>query len=511
MNPLKKLAGQTAIYGLSTILGRFLNYLLTPLYTYTFTDTRDFGVNTQIFSYISLLNILLTYGMETSFFNFVSKSDQKQTVYSTALISLLFSTFSFVILAFVFRLPIADSMGYAQSPGFISWMIIIIATDALMAIPFARLRTENRAAKFTFVKLINIVSNIAFNVFFIVLCRNAYLEWQNGGTETFLAGLYKPEIGIGYSFLSNVLANLVSLLFLSKEFIGFPYTFNFKIWKEMIIYALPLIVVGLAGMVNETFDRIILGKLLSPEVGLAETGIYGACYKLSIIMTIFIQAFRFAAEPFFFNTAAKDDSKKMNAIVMKYFIIFCSFIFLGTMMNISWLKYFISEPYWGGLHVVPVLLLANLFLGIYYNLSVWYKLTGQTRIGAVITVVGAIITLVINFTFIPLYSYTASAWATFASYGTMMILSYYLGQKYYPIKYNMRSFVFFAGFAVLFYFISRIYVDKFSFSIELILNNILVLAYAWIFYKFEVPNFKILSSTGSSSVNNKTEIKNNSN
>lgn len=441
--------------------------------------------------------------METSFFNFVAKADDKKTVYSTALISLLVSTFSFVIIAFIFRLPIANVMGYAHSPGFISWMIIIIGTDALMAIPFARLRTENRAARFTIVKLINILSNIGFNVFFIVICRNAYIEWQTGGEETFFSELYKPEIGIGYGFLSNVLANLVSLLFLAPEFYGFPYHFNLKVWKEMIFYALPLIVVGLAGMVNETFDRIALKKLLGSEIGLAETGIYGACYKISIIMSIFIQAFRFAAEPFFFNTAAKDDSKKMNAIVMKYFIIFCSFIFLGTMMNLSWLKYFISEPYWAGLHVVPVLLIANLFLGIYYNLSVWYKLTGQTRFGAFITIIGAAVTLIINFVFIPKFSYTASAWATFASYGSMMVVSYYIGQKYYPIRYNIRSFFFFTGFALIFYFISKLYSGYYTFTFELILNNSLLLLYAWMFYKFEIPNFKILSSTGSSNTESK--------
>jgi O-antigen/teichoic acid export membrane protein len=366
-----------------------------------------------------------------------------------------------------------------------------------MAIPFARLRSEQRPLKFAFIKTANIVANLSITIFFIHFCKNAYeLDLQNQ-TSSFLGKLYNPEIGIGYAFLGNLLANLFSLLLLSKQFMGFAYTFDKALWFEMMRYALPLLIVGLAGMVNETFDRIILKKLLPSDIGMYALGVYGACYKISILMTIFVQAFKFAAEPFFFSHAQNADSKKLNAIVMKYFVVACSFLFLATMMNLSWIKYFVSANYWQGLAVVPILLLANLFLGIYYNLSVWYKLTGQTKFGAYLTLFGAAVTLIINFVFIPKYSYMASAWATLISYGSMMVVSYFLSQKYYPTKYNVRSFVFFFGFALVFYFISLLWKGSFSnVFTELILNNILLLIYCWLFIKFELPNLKRTNVTG---------------
>jgi O-antigen/teichoic acid export membrane protein len=496
-NPLKKLAGQTAIYGLSTIVPRFLNYLLVPFLTYKFTNPSEFGINTQIYAYISFLNVILTYGMETAFFNFVSKNENKNVVYSTALISLLSSTALFVLFGYFSAGMIAAKLGYTNNVNFIQWMVLIISTDALMAIPFARLRSEQRPLKFAFIKTANILVNLGITIFFIHFCKKAYeLDLQNQ-TTSFLGKLYNPEIGIGYAFLGNLLANLFSLLLLSKQFMGFTYTFDKTLWFEMMRYALPLLIVGLAGMVNETFDRIILGKLLPADISMHELGVYGACYKISILMTIFIQAFKFAAEPFFFSHAQNADSKKLNAVIMKYFVVACSFLFLATMMNLSWIKYFVSENYWQGLAVVPILLLANLFLGIYYNLSVWYKLTGQTKFGAYLTLFGAAVTLIINFMFIPKYSYMASAWATLISYGGMMVISYFLSQKYYPTKYNVRSFIFFFGFALAFYFISLLWKGSFSnVFIELILNNILLLIYCWLFIKFELPNLKRTNVTG---------------
>jgi O-antigen/teichoic acid export membrane protein len=486
VNPLKKLASQTAIYGLSTIFPRFLNYLLTPLLTYIFEKPVDFGVNTEIYAYISFMNILFTYGMETAFFNFASKHDDKNRVYSTALISILASTGSLSLIFLVFSGSIAETTGYANHLNFIIWSVFIIASDAIMAIPFARLRLNGNAKKFALVKMVNVFLNVFLNVFYFIVCKNAF----EAGETSVYASLYNPEIGIGYSFLANLFANLLSLLLLAKEFSGFQYVFDKELWKKMIRYALPLLVVGLAGMINETFDRILLKYLLPSDIGLNEIGIYGACYKISILMTIFIQAFRYAAEPFFFSNVSNADSKKMNALVMKYFIIACSLLFLGTMMNLQWIQLFVSLPYRQGIHVVPILLLANLFLGIYYNLSIWYKLTGQTKFGAVITVFGAIITLFINFVFIPKFSYTASAWATFFSYGSMMVVSYLFGQKFYPVKYNLKNAVFFFGFAILFYFLSLSYKGHLSNFAELCLNNSLIVLYCFLFYKFEYPNFK---------------------
>ncbi|HEX7414851.1 MAG TPA: polysaccharide biosynthesis C-terminal domain-containing protein [Bacteroidia bacterium] len=493
-NPLKKLASQTVVYGLSTILPRFLNYFLVPFFTYKFTNPADFGINTAIYAYISFLNVILTYGMETAFFNFVNKNENKNIVYSTALISLLSTTTLFLLIGLFSSRFIAVNLNFANNVNFIQWMVLIIASDAIMAIPFARLRAEQKALKFAVIKIANIIVNIGVNVFFIHFCKNAYENDIANQTTSSLGSLYNPEIGIGYAFLANLIANVFSLLLLTKEFMGFPFTFDKVLWWQMLKYALPLLIVGLAGMINETFDRIILQKLLPADIGMHELGVYGACYKISILMTIFIQAFKFAAEPFFFSHAQKEDSRKLNALVMKYFIIFCSFLFLATMMNITWIKYFVSPNYWAGLQVVPILLLANLFLGIYYNLSVWYKLTGQTKFGAYITLLGAAITLIINFSFIPTYSYMASAWATLLSYASMMVVSYLLSQKFYPTKYNLRSFVFFFGFALVFYFVSLLWQGHLSLLIELVLNNILLLVYCWLFIKFELPNFKQINA-----------------
>ncbi len=496
MNQLKKLSGQTAIYGLSTILPRFLNYLLTPLLTYIFNRTVEFGVNAEIYAYISFINVIFTYGMETAFFNFASKNENKNVVYSTALISILSSTGFLSLILLAGSSLIATAMGYTGHTNYIIWSVGIIATDALMAIPFARLRLNNKARRFAGIKTLNVLINISLNVFYFVICKHDYELNLTGEPASTWAGFYNPVTGIGYAFLANLIANLVSLALLSPEFIGIGYVFDKKLWKEMIVYALPLLLVGLAGMVNETFDRIILKYLLPPGVGQSEIGIYGACYKIAILMTIFIQAFRYAAEPFFFSQARSNDSRKMNAVIMKYFVIACSFLFLATMMNLKWIRYFVHENFWPGLSVVPILLLANLFLGIYYNLSIWFKLTGQTRFGAYITIAGAIITLAVNFMFIPRYSYAASAWATFLSYGCMMVLSYFMGRKHYPVNYNLRSFTFFFGAALLLYLVSMSYQGNWNIYLELILNNILLGIYIWLFYKFELPNLKQVKHAG---------------
>ncbi|MFN3940975.1 MAG: lipopolysaccharide biosynthesis protein, partial [Chitinophagales bacterium] len=276
MNPLKKLAGQTAIYGLSTILPRFLNYLLTPLLTYIFERPVDFGVNTEIYAYISFCNIVFTYGMETAFFNFASKTEDKNLVYSTALISLLSSTGAFTLVLLLFSGTLADLTDYSNHVNFIVWSVLIIATDAIMAIPFARLRLNNNAKRFATIKMINVFLNVFLNVFYFVVCKNAYEASVAGEEVSMIAGLYNPEIGIGYSFLANLFANLISLSLLGREFTGFEYKFDKVLWRKMMSYALPLLIVGLAGMINETFDRIILKYLLPEGVGLNEIGIYGA-------------------------------------------------------------------------------------------------------------------------------------------------------------------------------------------------------------------------------------------
>jgi O-antigen/teichoic acid export membrane protein len=485
-NPLKKLAGQTVIYGLGSILPRIINYLFSLALTFIFIVPSDLASNTLFYSFISFANIAFTYGMETAFFNFVSKSDEKDKVYSTALISLFSSTLLISILLCLFSQNLAELAGYPLNGNYVIWCVLIVATDTMMALPLARMRSNSKAKQFAFLRVFNVVVYLVVSIFYMVFCKNAYDNSENN----FLASCYNPVVGVGYAFLAQLVANLVSMLLMTKEFTGFSYVFDKELWKQMMRYAWPLLFLGLAGMINETFDRIILGYLLPADIAKTELGIYGACYKIAILMTIFITAFRYAAEPFFFNQAGEKNSKKVNAIVMKYFVIFCSFLFLITMMNIDIVKLAIYKEYRAGLGVAPILLLANLFLGVYFNLSIWYKLTGQTRYGAIITIVGAIITLVINFGFIGKYGYMACAWATLAAYGTMMIISYFLGQKHYPVKYNLRSMLFFFFAALSFYFISLTYNSLSSIVIKLILNNLFVILFAWLFYKLEFSNLK---------------------
>jgi O-antigen/teichoic acid export membrane protein len=485
-NPLKKLAGQTVIYGLGSIMPRIINYLFSLALTFIFKVPADLASNTEFYAYISFVNIIFTYGMETAFFNFVSKADEKDKVYSTALISLFSTTFIFTLVLCLFSQSLADLADYPLNREYVIWCALIVATDTMMALPLARMRANNKAKRFAVLRIVNVTVYLAVSIFYLVFCKNAY----ENNEDSFLAFCYDPRVGVGYAFFAQLIANLFSMLLMAKEFTGFAYVFDKTLWKEMMRYAWPLLFLGLAGMINETFDRIILKYLLPEEIAKTELGIYGACYKIAILMTIFITAFRYAAEPFFFNQAADKNSKKVNALVMKYFVIFCSFLFLVTMMNIDIVKLAIYQDYRSGIAVAPILLLANLFLGVYFNLSIWYKLTGQTRYGAAITLVGAVITLAINFAFIGKFGYMACAWATLAAYGTMMVISYFLGQKHYPVKYNLRSMLFFFFAALAFYFISLTYNSLDNIAIKLILNNLLVLLFAWLFYKLEFSNLK---------------------
>lgn len=487
-NPLKKLASQTAVYGLGSVLPRVITFLFSFVLTYIFKQPSELSANTEFYAYISFINILFTYGMETAFFNFSNKIENKNTVYSTALISIFASSIGLSILFILFSDSIAEFIKEPNHSNFVIWCVLIVATDAMMAIPFARLRLNNQAKRFAGLKLLNVTVFILISVFYFNICKPAY---YNNPESTF-ASFYNPETGVGYTFLAGLLANVVSLVFLAKEFINVQYVFDKELWKKMLSYTWPLLILGFAGMINETFDRFILKYLLPEGIAQNELGVYGACYRIAMLMTIFTTAFKYAAEPFFFNNAKHEDSKKLNAVIMKYYVIFCLFLFLGTMMNLPIIQRVVSENYRTGLGVVPILLVANLCVGVYWNLSIWFKLTGQTKFGAGITIIGAIITLVINFVGIPKFGYMACAWATFASYSIMMVLSYALGQKYYPIKYNVRSIFVFTALALGLYFISTIYNDMENTIIKLVLNNILFGLFAFVFYKLEFDNLKKL-------------------
>lgn len=451
MNPLKKLASQTAVYGLSQIVGRFVNYLLVPLHTALF-DTADFGINTLMYSYVTFFNVLLTYGMETAFFRFSQKHDNPNQVYSTALTSIISTSLFFGMLFGAFSPQIANYINVPQHPEYVIYFTAVIALDAISAVPFAYLRQQNKALKFALIKNINIFTNILLNLYFLVLCPYVY-KTQYG----MLLPLYDGHLDVGYIFKANLIASIITIPLLAKEILAIRNaSFNKTLWREMLIYGLPLMVVGFAGMINETLDRIIISYVYTDaQEGLKATGIYGANYKLSILMSLFIQAFRYAAEPFFFSHTKENDKRHIYATVMNYFTLICLGLFLVVTLYIDVFKHFINERYWEGLNVVPILLLANMFLGIYYNLSIWYKLSDNTNKGAVISTVGAVITILANLALVPLWGYTGSAWATLICYASMAVICYIMGAKYYPIPYQVKRLLSYIGIALVVFFIAR--------------------------------------------------------
>jgi O-antigen/teichoic acid export membrane protein len=446
LNPIKKLASQTAIYGLSSVVGRFLNYLLFPIYTYAFS-TADFGVISELYAYTGFFAVLLIFGFETGLFRFSQQQEQKKIVYSTALNFVLLANTLFVLLVFIFINPLASALRYPLHHDYFYWFALILAFDSVSLIPFARLRLENRAIRFATIKFIEIGVSVGLNVFFIVICKRAY---EHGSSSVF-AKWYNPEIGVGYIFIANLIASSVKLLLLIPDFRGIGKGIDRNLLIKMINYSLPMAVIGFAGIINEMLDRAILKFLLpfDPHTNMEQLGIYGACYKLSILMSLFIQAFRYAAEPFFFSHAAQSNSKTIYATVMKYFVIVCVGIFLLVMLYLNFFQYFIGKSFRVGLPVVPILLMANLALGVYVNLSIWYKLTDRTKMGAWVSIMGAVITLILNLVFIPTYGYMASAWATLACYGSMAVVSYILGQKYYPVNYDIGRIMGYIVFGLL--------------------------------------------------------------
>lgn len=452
MGSLRKLASQTAIYGMSSIIGRMLNYLLVPIYTRVFI-TSEYGIVNEMYAYVSFLVVILTYGMETGFFRFSELEKDKDKVYTTTLISLLISSSAFILIATFFAQPIASTLRYPNNSEYVIWFALIVSLDALSNIPFAKLRAQNRPVKFATIKFINILTNIGLNLFFILLCP--YMLKHNIAPE-FVDLVYKGKVGVGYIFIANLISSIVTVVLLLPEIFSIKLKFDFTLWKKMMTYGMPLLIVGFAGIINETMDRILLKYLLPPNISMAQLGIYGACYKISIMMSIFIQAFRFAAEPFFFAQAKEKNAKELYAKVMNYFIIACALIFLTITLYIDIVKFFVGKDYYEGLPVVPILLLANLCLGIYFNLSIWYKLTGQTRFGAYLSVAGAVITLLLNFWWIPIFGYMGSAWATLICYASMMIASYFFGQKYYYVKYRIKRNLFYIFYAIIIYLISAI-------------------------------------------------------
>jgi O-antigen/teichoic acid export membrane protein len=450
MSKLKKLAGQTAIYGLPSILGRFLNYLLFPIYTAIFIPA-EYGVINDVYALVAFVAVVLPWGMETAFFRFANKEEYSpDDVFKTSLFFVFLSSILFLLGINFFTDGLAEVILYGNNPEYVLWMGFTIGFDALSVIPLAQLRKEEKAIKFAMINFISIGTNIGLNLFFVLYCMSVHEAGGNAITEM----VYDPEIGVGYVFIANMIQAIVKFALVSPMYKHLTTEVNTKLLKALLVYSSPLVIAGFAGIINETLDRrlirIILEPTLGTEAALAQVGIYGAVYKLAILITLFTQAFRYAAEPFFFAQDREGGSTKVYADVMKWYTIIVSMLFLAVMLYMDIIKQLIrSEAYWVGLSIVPILLLANIFLGWIYNLSVWYKLTHKTIYGAILAVVGAVITVSLNLYLIPKMGYVGAAWTTFASYGVMAILSYLLGNKFYPIPYNIPKIIGYTLLAVL--------------------------------------------------------------
>lgn len=483
MNPLKSLLGQTAIYGLPTIVGRLLNYLLVPLYTNVFTDPADYGVVSELYAWVAFLIVLLTFGMETSFFRFLHDKEDKEGVFRNSFLTVIGLNGVFLLCLLFFNQSIADAMLYSEHNEYIILLGIIVCVDAISALPMAKLRAENKAVKFSMIHFTSISVNIGLNLIFMLLIFDPS----------------RPEEGVLFILIANLIASLVKPLGTYSDFIGLKWQYNKELAQEMFKYAFPLVIAGFAGIINETLDRVMLKHLLFNRGGMslqaaeAQLGIYSACYKLAMIVAIFLQAYRYAAEPFFFSQNKNKDRNKIYVRIMNYFVASVCFVFLAVALNIDIFKHFIrNEAYWAGLGVVPILLIANVFLGIYYNQSIWYKLSGQTRFGAYIAIGGAAITVLINLIFIPLYGFWASAWATLIVYAVQMVASYLLGQKYYPIKYNLRKFVLYFGLALALFlaaFIMNLDPGIFTVS-KFIIHNLMIIFYVFVVWFIERATLK---------------------
>jgi O-antigen/teichoic acid export membrane protein len=430
------------VYGMGTIVPRLLNYfLLTPFYTRVFQQ-GEYGVITELYAYMAFLLVLLTYGMETTFFRFAEKEPDPRKVYSTSFFSLLATSLLFTIIVVVFNRPLSGLIHYASNPEYITWFSVIVALDAVTAIPFAYLRKQNKALRFSLLKVVNVLANIGLNFFFLYLCP-LMLEKDPG---SWVRLVYDPNIGVGYAFIANLAASGLTLLMVIPDILRMKPVLDRELLGRMLRYAFPLLIVGLAGMVNEVSDKIIFKYLVRIPEGnadpegyvMSQLGLYGASYKLAVLMTLFIQMFRYAAEPFFFSQAKESDARQVYAQVMKYFILFCLVIFLGVTLFIDFVQYFIGPDFREGVYIVPIVLLANLLMGVVFNLSMWYKLQDMTRFGAYIALIGAAVTIGMNILLVPGYSYLGAAWGHFAAYVVMTLVSFIWGQRHYRIDYPLK-------------------------------------------------------------------------
>lgn len=481
---IKGLVKDTAIYGLSSIVGRFLNWLLVPLYTSNLFSNEEYGVVNNIYAYVALVMIILTFGMETSFFRFVNKEEeQPNTVYSTVLTFVASLSLLFVGLCILFISPIANFLEYQNHYDFIIIMAIVVALDAFTAIPFAFLRYKKRPIRFASLKLLSIGLNIAFNLFFLLLC-----PWIHKHNPELINWFYKSDYGVGYIFISNLIPSILLAILLIPDYTGFKYKLDKPLLKRMLKYSYPLVILGITGIMNQTVDKLLYPKVIfdNAKEGLAQLGIYSAGTKIAVVMAMFTQAFRFAYEPFIFAQNKGEKDKELYSKAMTYFVLFGLVMFLGVTFYLDIIKYFIGPKFYGGLIVVPVVMIGELFLGIYFNLSLWFKLTDRTMFGAYFSIVGCILIIAINVIFVPIYGFIASAWATLVCYFVMTVLSYFYGQKYYPINYQVKKLTIYLIIALAFYLIGT-QPNIENEILKLTYRTILLIVFLGIIIKKDIP------------------------
>ncbi|MGB7784895.1 MAG: oligosaccharide flippase family protein [Salinimicrobium sp.] len=481
---LQKLFKQTFIYGVATVVPRMLTFILVPLYTY-YLPTEGFGEVAIVFSWMAVFNVLLSYGMETSFFRFFHQEDFRKQVVATSSISLVISTIIFLSLGLLLKDTISEATAIA--PMYIVYVLFILALDALVTIPFAWLRATERPRVFAAIKIGNVAVNLGLNLFFIIFLPR--LASKNGIFEA----LYIPDFEIAYIFISNLIASALTLLVMLPFYLRLKYSFDKILWKRMMSYGAPILIAGIGFVINEVFDKILLGRLLPQDIAKSEVGAYAACYRLALFMTLFATAFRMGIEPFFFSHAKEKNSTETYAMITKYFVIFGSAILVVVTVFSDLIKLLLiqNSSYFEAMTVVPMILMANLFLGIYHNLSVWYKVSDRTRYAAYISIFGAAVTLILNFWLIPYYSYVGSAIATMAAYGSMMLLSFYFGRKYYPVPYDLKRIggylLLSIGFSVLYFYVFRN---------NYYLGSILILIFFALIYYAEKDQLKRLLKQG---------------
>jgi O-antigen/teichoic acid export membrane protein len=488
MSLIRKLAGETAIYGVSNVMNRLLNYIIvTPYLTRVFDQNQDaYGIHGLMYAFAAFLMVLLTYGMETAFFRFASASENREKSFSTATLSLLATTIGFVALIVLFAGDIASQLTTRNDAIFVVFFAFIIGFDVLVAIPFARLRLDNRPIRFAVLKAINILVNGLLILFFLEGC-----PWLIQKGVAWAETIYDADYKLHYVFIANLAASFVTLLLLLPAYFKIRLVFDRILWQKMFRYAAPLLIVGIAGMINQLADRYLLKELLpgTLEENLQQLGIYNACVKIAVLMSLFTQAFKFAAEPFFFRHANRDDAREVYAQVAQAFAIVGSLAFLVVMLYLDLFQILIAASYREGLTIVPILLLAYLFLGLYYNFSVWYKLTDKTHIGAYIATAGAVVTLTLNIILIPKIGYMGSAWAAFACFGFMTILSAIVGKKYYPVPYKIGNMMSVIVLAVGIYVLAE-WVQPFEGTLAHLVNGAWVLLYLGAVYLIDRKFFK---------------------